>query len=257
MRTSDLHPGFYSWTPVSVFCFIFYTVSSHVAVKWLILPRYVNVHYRDTVFVVRCCGCSLRFSPSWMCVAVLRLPAALALMSPRVLIPPFWWSMYLNKEDFPYHSCFSVLVTLPPDGLMDGVSSLMIFGVGGLSGCYCSLAGWCVADARRSLVPGSPRSARLSRLTWISRRTIVAIFANSRYSWETWGQKISRGTVSRGWRSAVSYGSSYLGVLGLQGAHQSLFLLILYHLLHQHHLENREMSKVLELFGMTPLLSSH
>lgn len=44
-------------------------------------------------------------------------------------------------------------------------------------------------------MPGSAHSARLSRLTWISWRTITAIFDNSKYSWETWGQKINRGTV--------------------------------------------------------------
>lgn len=79
-------------------------------------------------------------------------------------------------------------------------SCLMVFGVGGFSSCCCSLTGWCVTDARRSLVPSSTHSARLSRLTWISWRTIAAIFDNSRYSWETWGQKVNRGTCLFGLR---------------------------------------------------------
>lgn len=71
----------------------------------------------------------------------------------------------------------------------------MVFGVGGFSGCCCSLTGCCVTDARRSLVPGSTHSARLSRLTWVSWRSIAAVFHNSRYSRETWRQEMNRGTV--------------------------------------------------------------
>lgn len=72
-------------------------------------------------------------------------------------------------------------------------SCLMVFGVGGFSGCCCSLTGGRVADARRPLVPCSTHSARLSGLAWVSWRSVAAVFDNSRYSRETWAQKMKGG----------------------------------------------------------------
>lgn len=43
-------------------------------------------------------------------------------------------------------------------------------------------------------MPGSTHSARLSGLARISWRSIAAIFDNSRYSWETWAQRMNGGT---------------------------------------------------------------
>lgn len=106
--------------------------------------------------------------------------------------------MYLNKDDFSYHSLLFIFPYRSSSRWMAsgrGKSRLMVFGVGGFPGYYCSLTGCCVTDARRSLVPGSTHSARLSRLTWVSWRSIAAVFDNSRYSWETWRQEMNRGTV--------------------------------------------------------------
>lgn len=68
-------------------------------------------------------------------------------------------------------------------------SCLMVFGVGGFSSDRCSLAGWCITDSRSSLVPSPTCPAWLSRLTWISWRSITAIFNNSRYPWKTCWQR--------------------------------------------------------------------
>lgn len=43
-------------------------------------------------------------------------------------------------------------------------------------------------------MPGSTRPARLSRLAWISWRSVPAVFDDSRYSWEAWAQRMNGGT---------------------------------------------------------------
>lgn len=68
-------------------------------------------------------------------------------------------------------------------------SCLMVFWVWRLSCGCCSLAGCCVTDSGRSLVPSPTYSACLARLTWISWWSITAILDSSRYSWKTCGEK--------------------------------------------------------------------
>lgn len=108
---------------------------------------------------------------------------------------PILWYMYLNKEDIFVITLLSFLPSLPHLSPflheVDGgcrKSCLMVFGVGGFSSGRCSLAGCCITDSRRSLVSSPTYPAWLSRLTWISWRSITTIFDNSRYSWKTCGQ---------------------------------------------------------------------
>ncbi len=88
---------------------------------------------------------------------------------------PILWHMYLNKEDIFCDPSLSFLPSLTyhpsPLGWMASgrsKSCLMVFGVGGFSSDRCSLAGRCITDSRRSLVPSPTYPAWLSRLTWIS-----------------------------------------------------------------------------------------
>lgn len=103
------------------------------------------------------------------------------------------WYMHLNKEDIvviTLHFLFPSLITPPSFGWMASGcrnSCLMVFGVGGFSSGWCSLAGWCVTDSRRSLVPSPSYPAWFSRLTRISWRSITPIFDNPRYSWKSCG----------------------------------------------------------------------
>lgn len=105
------------------------------------------------------------------------------------------WHIYLNKEDDLPITLPSFLpsLTLRPSsvGWMAAgcrKSCLMVFGVGRFPCRYCSLAGWCVTDSGRSLVPSPTYPACLARLAWISWRTIAPILDSSRYSWKTCGQ---------------------------------------------------------------------
>lgn len=138
-------------------------------------------------------------------ISVFLSPVALVLMSivgcssvplrtahQLMLTPPIWWYVYWNKEDFFFvitlsvHSLFPAVIARPPRWRqVSRESRLMVFRVGGFSSCCCSLTGRCVTDSRRSLVPSSSNSAWLSRLAWISWRSITAIFDNSRYSKDT------------------------------------------------------------------------
>lgn len=103
--------------------------------------------------------------------------------------------IYLNKEDLLVITLYFFLpslFTLPP---WDGWSCLMVFGVGGFSSGWCSLAGWCITDSRRSLVSSPTYPSWLARHTWISLRSITSIFDNSRYSWKTCGQQRGDGYI--------------------------------------------------------------